>query len=428
LEAERALLGSVLLDNSALDLALNILNKNHFYSEAHRITFEKMVTISAKRRTIDLVTLSEELAKDGQIERAGGVAYLAALTDGVPVGTSVAVSEYSRIIREKASIRAVINSSNNLISRCLEDADDPNALIDAAIQALEGIRIDQNLETSIGLTEQESLAQMVCEMDKDDGQRMFTGIPSLDHWTGGFRAGELVIVTGGQSGVGKTLFARQIAKHTCHLKLHGVFVSCEMLAPHLSMREVSSQTGIPMYRLRNPDQLSAEERSRILALSACRECRIIDSKFQIEEIHRSFRMVSKIRRIDWVVLDYDELLEALGSKSELEKQILVAAWAKRVATEFRCPVLLISQLRKSQGKEDGQVPTLAQLYGSGAKVKHASYVIYVERRYVQTGRGNETDACIRILKNRDGRIGKIDAYFDIPHMRFHEVEKEARIP
>ena len=99
LEAERALLGSILLDNGALNLAVEALSKDDFFSEAHRIMFEKMIEISERNRTIDLVTLSEELSKDGLLEKAGGAAYLAAMTDGVPIG-SASVTEYSRIVKE----------------------------------------------------------------------------------------------------------------------------------------------------------------------------------------------------------------------------------------------------------------------------------------------------------------------------------------
>ena len=135
LEAERALLGSILLDNSALNLALEGVGKDDFFSEAHRIAFDKMIAISERNRTIDLVTLCEELSKEGQIDKVGGAAYLAALTDGVPIGTSVAVSEYSRIVKEKSILRRLINASHNLISRCLEGTDDPDTLIDMLASA-----------------------------------------------------------------------------------------------------------------------------------------------------------------------------------------------------------------------------------------------------------------------------------------------------
>ena len=120
LEAERALLGSVLLDNGALNIILEFVRKDDFFADTHRIVFEKMLALFEKTHTIDLVTLSEELSRDGLIEKAGGASYLAALTDGIPIGTTASVSEYAHIVKEKAIVRQLINASSNVISRCLE--------------------------------------------------------------------------------------------------------------------------------------------------------------------------------------------------------------------------------------------------------------------------------------------------------------------
>jgi replicative DNA helicase len=122
----------VLLDNTALNVALENLSKDDFFSDQHRLTFEKMVVLSERNRTIDIVTLVEELLKDGLLEKAGGASYLAALTDGVPVGSTASIAEYTRIVKEKSIIRKLINASNNVIARCLEATDDPEALIDLA--------------------------------------------------------------------------------------------------------------------------------------------------------------------------------------------------------------------------------------------------------------------------------------------------------
>src|SRR5208283_5072717 len=194
LEAERALLGSILLDNSALNMALEVVGKDDFFSEAHRITFEKMVDISEKNRTIDLVTLSEELSKDGQTEKAGGAAYLAALTDGVPIGTSLAVSEYSRIVKEKSLIRRLINASNNVISRCLEGTDDPDTLIDLAQSQVFDIaeqkvqsgfqNVREIVKSSFG-----SIEALLDRGSKITG--IATGITDLDEKTAGLQPGEL---------------------------------------------------------------------------------------------------------------------------------------------------------------------------------------------------------------------------------------------
>ena len=254
LEAERALLGSILLDNSALNLALEGVGKDDFFSEAHRITFDKMVAISERNRTIDLVTLSEELSKDGQIEKAGGAAYLSALTDGVPIGTSVAVSEYSRIVKEKSILRRLINASNNVISRCLEGTDDPDTLIDLAQSQVFDIA-EQKVQS--GFTNiREIVKSSFGTIDDllDRGQRVTgieTGFEDLDSMTSGLQPGELVVVAARPS-LGKTALALNIAAHASikHHKTVGLF-SLEMSKESLVIRLLCAESETDSHRLRS---------------------------------------------------------------------------------------------------------------------------------------------------------------------------------
>lgn len=142
LEAERALLGSILLDNDCLKSVLEILGKEDFYSQAHRLIFKTMIAISERGQSIDLVTLSEECAKHGLLDKAGGAAYQAALTEGVPIGSKAAVAEYCRIVRDKSAVRRLINSAQNLIARAMEGTDDPAALIELAQAQVRDIKTE----------------------------------------------------------------------------------------------------------------------------------------------------------------------------------------------------------------------------------------------------------------------------------------------
>ncbi len=153
LEAERAVLGSILLDNGALYVALEMIGKDDFFSENHRIAFEKMLALFEHNRTVDPVTLSEELSKEGLIEKAGGAAYLASLTDGVPLGTTASVNEYARIVKEKSIIRRLINASNNVITRALEGTDDPQTLIDLAQSQVLEIAMEKVISGFLGVND-----------------------------------------------------------------------------------------------------------------------------------------------------------------------------------------------------------------------------------------------------------------------------------
>src|SRR5208282_3585368 len=254
LEAERALLGSILLDNSALNLALEGVGKDDFFSEAHRITFDKMIAISERNRTIDLVTLAEELSKDGQTEKAGGAAYLAALTDGVPIGTSVAVSEYSRIVKEKSLIRRLINASNNVISRCLEGTDDPDTLIDLAQSQVFEIA-EQKVQS--GFTNIRDIVRSSFGSIEELLERgrhvtgVGTGFEDLNSMTSGLQPGELVVVAARPS-LGKTALALNIAAHAAIEDRKKVgFFSLEMSKESLVMRLLCSEAKTDSHRLRS---------------------------------------------------------------------------------------------------------------------------------------------------------------------------------
>jgi hypothetical protein len=155
LEAERALLGSILLDNEALTEACKTIGRFDFFSEAHRLTFGKMLELHDSRRVIDLVTLSEELSKDGLLEKAGGAAYLSGLTDGVPIGTTDGLLEYCRIVKDKAKKRRAINAANNIIARALEGTDSAEDILEIANEQIQDIRLQDGkvLDSKTGIIE-----------------------------------------------------------------------------------------------------------------------------------------------------------------------------------------------------------------------------------------------------------------------------------
>jgi replicative DNA helicase len=267
LEAERALLGSILLDNDSLNSALEILGKEDFYSDAHRVAFESMVALSEKNRTIDLVTLSEELSRGGLLEKSGGAGYLAALTDGVPIGTMAAVGEYCRIVKEKSTVRRLINASNTVIARCLEGTDDPEVLIDLAqsqVFDIAGQRVASGFATIREIVKT-SFGKIDVLFDR--GQRVTgieTGFVDLDNMTSGLQAGELIVVAARPS-LGKTALALNIAAHASieKQKVVGVF-SLEMSKESLVIRLLCSEARIDSHKLRTGFS-SREDWSRMTA-------------------------------------------------------------------------------------------------------------------------------------------------------------------
>jgi replicative DNA helicase len=438
LEAERALLGSILLDNSALNMALEVVGKDDFFSEAHRITFEKMVGISEKNRTIDLVTLSEELSKDGLIEKAGGAAYLAALTDGVPIGTSVAASEYSRIVKEKSLVRRLINASNNVISRCLEGTDDPDTLIDLAQSQVFDIA-EQKVQsgfTNIRDIVKSSFGTIDDLLDR--GQRVTgieTGFKDLDEMTSGLQPGELVVVAARPS-LGKTALALNIAAHAA-IKNHktvGLF-SLEMSKESLVIRLLCSESETDSHKLRSGFSSREDWKKLTRALGRLGDARLFiedTPALSIMQIRAKARRLKMEKGLDLMIVDYLQLVSGQGRFENRTQEVsYISRSLKSIAKELKVPVLALSQLSRAPEQRPGQRPQLSDLRESGSIEQDADVVIFIfrERKAAEEAeaegeidrRGHEMKLIVG--KQRNGPTGDIPVVFMRPWAKF-----ESRAP
>jgi len=441
LEAERALLGSILLDNSALNLALEGVGKDDFFSEAHRITFDKMIAISEKNRTIDLVTLSEELAKEGQIEKAGGAAYLAALTDGVPVGTSVAVSEYSRIVKEKSILRRLINASNNVISRCLEGTDDPDTLIDLAQSQVFDIA-EQKVQS--GFTDIRDIVRSsfgTIDVLLDRGQRVTgieTGFVDLDNMTTGLQPGELVVVAARPS-LGKTALALNIAAHAAikHRKTVGFF-SLEMSKESLVIRLLCSEAETDSHRLRSGFSNREDWNKLTRALGRLGDAPLLiedTPALSIMQIRAKARRLKMEKGLDLMVVDYLQLVSGQGRFENRTQEVsYISRGLKSIAKELRIPVLALSQLSRAPEQRPGQRPQLSDLRESGSIEQDADVVIFIfrERKSAEEseaeGEVDRRGIEMRLIvgKQRNGPTGDIPVVFMRPYAKFANVAHAQR--
>jgi replicative DNA helicase len=192
-----------------------------------------------------------------------------------------------------------------------------------------------------------------------------------------------------------------------------------MTAAHLVGRDIAPEAGIPPLNMRREDLLTNEDFAALMVAAnhQCKRCRILDGELSLTRIRRVARKMKAEGGLDLVILDYDELIDAPGV-NEFEQQKNIARFAKSLAVELSCVVILISQLRKTLSGEDAARPTLQRLYGSGAKQKHASFIILVDRPFVRELHGDEKEAQVWLLKSRDGRVGKINASFNVKTLRF----------
>ncbi len=433
LEAERALLGSILLDNSAINSALELLSKEDFFSEAHRLTFERMVELSEKNRTIDLVTLSEELAKDGLLEKAGGAAYLSALSDGIPIGTTAAMGEYCRIVKEKSTIRRIINASHNVLSRCLEGNDDPETLIDLAqsqIFEIAEARVQSGFANVRDIVKS-SFGKIDVLFDR--GQRVTgieTGLKDLDDITSGLQAGELIVIAARPS-LGKTALALNIGAHAAiqNHKVVGMF-SLEMSKESLVIRLLCSEARIDSHRLRTGFS-SREEWARITpALGRLSEAPLFiedTPALTMMQIRAKARRLKAEKGLDLLIVDYLQLISGQGRFENRTQEVsYISRSLKSIAKELKVPVLALSQLSRAPEQRPGQRPQLSDLRESGSIEQDADVVIFIFREKMKTAEeegeaesprgGYETHLIVG--KQRNGPTGDVPVVFLRSYAKF----------
>ena len=419
-EAEKFILGAILSGAHGYESCFDILRVDDFLLDPHRKIFAAAQGLRENGKKPDLLGVHDRLANTGELETAGGIAYIAALGDGLPRVSPVA--QWAQLIRDKARLREVVKLAANLQERAFKQTDEAAPLLDDAIESLSVLAGEIDGDADDGMTYRDAATGLLGELREDTDAKIYTGIDQLDRVTGGFRAGELIVITA-ETGVGKTVLAQQTRRRSCLDGRHSLFASGEMLAPHLLRRVLATEADIIPDKMRRRNRLTEADFTALVEAAShqCNHCRIIDGELDLTRIRRAARRMKGRTGLDLIVLDYDELITAPG-KDEFEQQKNLTRAAKSLAMELSCSVILVSQLRKPLAGEDAKRPTLQRLYGSGAKAKHANIVLLADREFVRELVGDETSAQIFVLKNRDGKLGRIPCRFDIRKLRFESAE------
>ena len=436
LEAERALLGSILLDNGALNQALEFIDKNDFFSDGHRTIFEKMLVLSDKSRTIDLVTLSEDLSREGLLEKVGGAGYLAVLTDGIPIGVSASIEEYSRIIKEKSLVRRLINASNNVITRCFEGVDDVESLIDHAQGEILEIGADRVQSGFMNVREIVKSSFEDIDTLLSHGQTakgIYTGFIDLDNMTSGLQPGELVILAARPS-LGKTALALNIASHAAieDSKRVGIF-SLEMSKESLVIRLLCSEAEVNSHDFRTgflDHQRDWPKIKKALSRISVAPLYIEDTPaLSIMQIRAKARRLKAEKGLDLMVVDYLQLITGGFGRYENRTQEVsyISRGLKSIAKELNVPVLALSQLSRAPEQRGGR-PLLSDLRESGSIEQDADVVIFIhrEKQQVQEGEEPEPNPEVRLVigKQRNGPTGDVPVVFLKRYIKFKNRARE----
>src|SRR5690349_22605884 len=363
LEAERSVLGAILLHNDAFNLAAEVIDSEDFFRDAHRRIFDRMVALAERNGAIDLVTLKDELGRSGELDEVGGPAYIAALVDGVP--RSMNVEHYARIIKEKATLRNLIYSANRILATAYDGAEEADVILDQAEHAIFAIADDKVRDGFVSMRE---LAHSSLETIEKLSSRkeLVTGVPTgftdLDEMTAGLQPSDLIIVAARPS-MGKTALAVNMAEYAALKTKKAVAVfSMEMSASQLAFRLISSLGRINQQHLRTGD-LAEEEWPRVTnAITFLSEAKIfIDDTPALSpgELRARARRLKREHDLGLIVIDYLQLMAVPGNKENRATEISeISRSLKALAKELNIPVVALSQLNRSLEQRTDKRPVM----------------------------------------------------------------------
>ena len=432
LEAEKSVLGAILIHNEAFNHAAELIDAHDFFRNAHSRIFEKMVVLSERGDAIDFVTLKEELSKSGELDEVGGPAYVASLADGVP--RSANVEYYARIVKEKSTLRSLIKSANKILAEAYEAEQEPDILLDEAERQIFAIAEDRIRAGFVPLRDlvQTSFAAIE-KLQQHKG--MVTGVPTgfvdLDEMTSGLQPSDLVLVAARPS-MGKTSFILNIAQHigTQTDMTVGVF-SLEMSKEQLFMRMLTSEARIDAHRFRT-GYLNEKDYGRLShALGTLAEAKVfIDDTASIGvlEMRAKARRLKAEHGLHLIVIDYIQLMQGRGRFESRQAEIAsISRSLKGLAKELSVPIVALSQLSRASETRSDHRPQLSDLRESGALEQDADVVMFIYRaeQYRDADGNQNTEeagtAEIIIGKQRNGPIGTVKLAFIKEHTRFENL-------
>lgn len=440
LDAEEAVLGSLLIDPEAIFKTVSLLKAEDFYREKNRWTYEGCQQLYDRKEGINQITIAHELARRQQLEAAGGAAYLSHLVSQVP--TSVHVEYYANIVRRLSMMRQIISASSQIASIGYEAPPDADDALDKAESILYRLRHGQSQRDFVHIREVLDRYFEESSMDPEhEGAlpHVPTGFADLDKLLGGLHRSDMIILAARPS-LGKTSLALNIARNAAidHGARVAIF-SLEMSKMELAYRFLSCESGIDTQRLRL-DQLSQRQRERIVEVMA----KLAEAPIYIDDspVLRESDMRSKARRlhsekgIDLIIVDYIQLMRSsrftdnrVVEMSEISRSI------KAIARELDVPIIAVSQLSRAVEARHPHTPMLSDLRDSGSIEQDADVVIFIYREDIYTTE-EEWDskfpekpypkglAELIVAKHRNGPVGHVQVFFRDRLAKFENLEKK----
>ncbi len=439
LEAEQSLLGCILLDTQVQLEVTSSLTEDDFYAESHKYIFSAMEEIIKNNQPIDLVTLADKLEKQGTLEQAGGISYIAELTDIMP--SSANFQMYLDIVLRDSMLRKLIKGSAEIIDECKKSSDKSSALAFAEKTIFD---ISNTADTSSMVKISSVIPEVMSELDelsKNKGKfsGVKTGFTGIDNLFDGLHKSDLIILAARPS-VGKTTFAMNIVENIALQGYSCAVFSLEMSKVQLVKRMMCSVSGVSMEKVKR----GTLDKTDWLKLAKAREL-LSNSKIYIDEssVVTPQEILSKCRRIkrkhglDLVMIDYIQLMTSnSGKKDENRQQEVsnISRMLKILAKEVDVPVLALSQLSRAIESRKGR-PQLSDLRESGAIEQDADIVMFIHRpdrnateKEIAEGKVQKNVAEICVEKHRNGSTGLVKLFFKGECTKFVNLNDETGEP
>ena len=413
LEAEQSVLGSMLLDIDAIHRAVELIESQDFYRDAHRLIFEAVIRLYQVNEAVDLVTVTSELKKHDLLERVGGAVYLSQMVDAVP--TSANVASYCRILREKSIVRRLIEGATKIASQGYEPMANAQEYLDTAEKIIFDIAERRSRQGFLALKDIVKDSFKAIEQ-LYERRELITGVPSgfsdLDRLTSGLQRSDLIIIAGRPS-MGKTAFALNVVEHAAidaH-KVCAVF-SLEMSKEQLVQRMLCSRAEIDASRLRGGFLAENDWPKLTRAAGLLSEAPIfIDDSpaLSVLEIRAKARRLQREHHLDLLVVDYLQLMRGVGKVESREREISeISRSLKALAKELNIPVVALSQLNRGVESRTDKRPQLSDLRESGSIEQDADVVAFIYRDEMYNPESPDMGkAEVIVGKQRNGPTGRV---------------------
>ena len=438
LEAEQAVLGSMLTSKEAVSKAMQWVSAGQFYKDAHVRIFSCMVNLFEKGEPIDAISVVDRLKKKKDLESVGGAYYITGLAESVP--TTANVEYYAKIVLEKHTLRRLIQVSHEVSKEAFEDVQDVDDILDSAESAIFNIS-EKRLRG--GFEHIDPILQNTFEeLDKiATNPGIVTGVPSglmdLDAITSGFHSGELIIVAG-RPGMGKTALALTMGRNTAVMDKTGVGIfSLEMANHQLAMRLLCAEGRVDSHLVRTGKLPKSQWKNLSIAVGQLAEAPIYlddTAAMSVLEVRAKARRLKAEHDVGLLIVDYIQLMTGpKGAESRQQEISQISRSLKALAKEIEVPVIGLSQLSRAVESRSDRRPQLSDLRESGAIEQDADVVIFLYRPWVYSQEEDDRGkATIIVAKQRNGPTGTIEATFIDRFARFENIaafaEMEAESP